>query len=206
MYGIDTWAGLFNERQLLVLGTLCQAVRAAHAAMLDAGEPPERARALATYLGFMVDKIADYNSSFTSWRTTAEASRGTFPRQAIAMVWDFVETDPFHADGGIWDAHTRWIELAIRHCSAAAGATAEVVRGNAQELPFDDAHFDAVIVDPPYYDAYQYGDLSDFFYVWLKRSVGPLYPELFTTPLIAQAPGDHREPGGQEVARVHLPR
>ncbi len=110
-------------------------------------------------------------------------ARHTFPRQAIAMVWDYVETYPFHHDGGIWDGHTRWIELTVRHCSAAANATAEVVRGNAQELPFDDAHFDAVIVDPPYYDAFQYGDLSDFFYVWLKRSVGPLYPELFTTPL-----------------------
>jgi adenine-specific DNA methylase len=131
----------------------------------------------------MVDKVADYNSSFTSWAYGGEFQRGTFPRQAIAMVWDYVETDPFHHGGGIWDAHTRWIELAIRHCSASATAPAEVVRGNAQQLPFRDQHFDAVIVDPPYYDAFQYGDLSDFFYVWLKRSIGPLYPELFSTPL-----------------------
>ena len=60
-------------------------------------------------------------------RTAEASSRGTFPRQAIAMVWDYVETDPFHVDGGIWDAHTRWIELAIRHCSA-VGATSQLRR------------------------------------------------------------------------------
>jgi adenine-specific DNA methylase len=183
VYGIDTWRGLFNDRQLLVLGTLCECVRAAHAAMLEEGQDPERARAVATYLGFMVDKIADYDSSFTSWAPGGEFQRGTFPRQAIAMVWDYVETDPFHVDGGIWNGHTRWIELAIRHCSASTDRAATVLRGNAQQLPFADGEFDAVIVDPPYYDAFQYGDLSDFFFVWLKRSIGHLYPELFSTPL-----------------------
>lgn len=183
VYGIDTWRGLFNDRQLLVLGTLCECVRAAHAKMLNEGENPERARALATYLAFMVDKIVNYNSSFTSWVPSGEFQTHTLPRQAIAMVWDYVETDPFHTDGGIWDGHTRWIELALRQCCGSAREPARVQRGNAQELPFADNEFDAVIVDPPYYDAFQYGDLSDFFYVWLKRSVGHLYPELFATPL-----------------------
>ena len=74
-------------------------------------------------------------------------------------------------------------KLAIQHCSLAAKRPATVLRGNAQALPFESATFDAVIVDPPYYDAIQYGDLSDFFWGWLKRSVGALYPELFLTPL-----------------------
>jgi adenine-specific DNA methylase len=183
VFGIDTWAGLFNARQLLVLGTLCEEVRAAHAEMLAEGASEDRARAVATYLGLLVDKMVDYNSSFTSWAPGGEFQRGTFPQQAIAMVWDYVESDPFHSDRGIWKAHTKWIELAIRHCSSASSAPARVVRGNAQELPFENDAFDAVIVDPPYYDSFQYGDLSDLFYVWLKRSVGHLYPALFTTPL-----------------------
>lgn len=184
VYGVDTFAGLFNTRQQFVLGRLSQGVRRAHEEMLASGIDVQRALAIATYLAFMVDKIADYNSSFTSWRTGAEASRSTFPRQAIAMVWDYVETDPFAGEkGGIWAAHTRWIELAIQHCALSGSAPATVVRGDSQELPFEDGAFDAVIVDPPYYDAIQYGDLSDFFYVWLKRSVGHLYPELFSTPL-----------------------
>ena len=69
------------------------------------------------------------------------------------------------------------IEAAIRHCSMTSSTPAKVQRGDAQDLPFADGLFDAVIVDPPYYDSFQYGDLSDFFYVWLKRSIGHLYPE-----------------------------
>jgi len=182
VFGIDTFAGMFNTRQLYVLGRLCLGVRRAYAAMLDEGMEADRAIAVTTYLGFLVDKIADYDSSFTTWRTTAEASRSTFPRQAIAMVWDYVETDPF-GGGDIWSAHVRWIGLAIEHCSLSSRAPAAVRRGDAQALPFEDGTFDAVIVDPPYYDAIQYGDLSDFFYVWLKRSLGPVHPELFPTPL-----------------------
>ena len=183
VYGIDTFAGMFNNRQLYVLGRLAQGVRDAHAEMLTQRLDPGYARALATYLGFMVDRIADYNSSFCGWHITGEKVRNTFPRQAIAMVWDFTEIDPFGASSGNWTGAVRWIELVIRHCSSSSAASATVVRGNAQAQPFADATFDAVISDPPYYDAIQYGDLSDFFFVWLKRSVGPLYPELFVTPL-----------------------
>jgi adenine-specific DNA methylase len=184
VYGIDTFRGLFNDRQLYVLGLLCATVRAAHDQMLVEGMEPARSLAIATYLGFLVDKIADYNSTFTTWRTTAEASRSTFARQAIAMAWDYIEIDPFFGDGkSVWQAHVRWVELAIRHCSATGRNPARVERGDAQNLAFADGTFDAVIVDPPYYDAIQYGDLSDFFYVWLKRSVGHLYPAVLGTPL-----------------------
>ncbi len=184
VYGIDTFRGLFTSRQLLVLGTLAAAVRQAHDEMLAEGEDPERARALATYLAFVVDKIADYNSSFCSWHASGEKIRNTFPQQAVRMAWDFTEVNPFSDASGSFDGAVRWIELAMQHCCAAGGGgSAAVTRGNAQALEFPDGTFDAVITDPPYYDAVQYGDLSDFFYVWLKRSIGHLYPELFGTPL-----------------------
>ena len=99
------------------------------------------------------------------------------------MVWDYVEIDPFQDVSGSWKGAVRWIELAIRRCSASSDVPATVSRGDAQSLGFPDNTFDAVIVDPPYYDAIQYGDLSDFFYVWLKRSIGHLYPGVFGTPL-----------------------
>jgi putative DNA methylase len=107
--------------------------------------------------------------------------RNTFPQQAIRMAWDYVEIDPLGEGSGSWTGALRWIDLSLRHCSMASSTPADVRRGNAQELPFDDGTFDAVVVDPPYYDAIQYSYLSDFFFVWLKRSVGHLYPGLFAT-------------------------
>jgi len=183
VYGIDTFRGLFNDRQLYVLGLMCESVRAAHDEMLGNGIEPQRALAVSTYLALLVDKIADYNSSFCGWHVTGEKIRDTYARQAIAMVWDHTEIDPYLDVPGGWDAHVRWIELAIRRSPGPMSRPASVQRGDAQKLAFPDGTFDAVIVDPPYYDAIQYGDLSDFFYVWLKRSIGHLYPVLFGTPL-----------------------
>lgn len=182
-YGVKTWRGLFNNRQLLVLGVLARLVREAHAAMLSQGMDSSRARAVATYLAFAVDKIADYNSSFCTWAPRGEFLRDTFPQQSIRMAWDFTEVDPFAGVSGSWDGSVAWITRALDHLCGVEQPPAVVQRGNAQALEFPDGHFDAVIVDPPYYDAFQYGDLSDFFYVWLKRSVGHLYPDLFVTPL-----------------------
>jgi putative DNA methylase len=182
VFGFDTWRSLFNDRQLYVLGSLCEATRAAHDQMLLDGMEPERALAVTTYLGLCVDRIADYNSAFCGWHVTGEFVGHAFVRQAIAMIWDSVEIDPFQDVSGSWDGATRWIELAIRHCSTTGASPATVERGDAQHLRFASRSFDAVIVDPPYYDAIQYSYLSDFFYVWLKRSIGHLYPGLFATP------------------------
>lgn len=183
VYGIDTFRGLFNDRQLYVLGSLCEAVRAAHAAMLDDGMEPERAKAVATYLGLCVDRIADYDCTFTSWVPGGEFHAHLFKRQAVSMVWDYVEVQPLLDVSGSWSGAVRWIELALDHVSMAGEQSASCLRASAQDLPLDDHSIDAVIVDPPYYDAIQYGDLSDFFFVWLKRSIGHLYPAVFSTPL-----------------------
>jgi adenine-specific DNA methylase len=183
-YGIDTWAKMFTARQQLVLAVLAQTVRAAHEKMINDGLPPERARALATYLALAVDRVADYNSSFVAWVPSGEFVTHTFPQQSVRMTWDFCEIDPLGDGSGNWNGAINWIAQALRHCAVAtAGNPAHVQRANAQHLPFADGEFDAVIIDPPYYDAFQYGDLSDFFYVWLKRSIGHLYPELFATAL-----------------------
>lgn len=184
VFGIRRYRDLFTPRQLVVLTALCRASRRAHAEMLAEGVEPERARAVATYLGLLIDRIADYNSAFCSWHLTGEKTGHTYARQAIPMIWDFTEIDPFAEVPGNWDAGLKSIAAAINRCSETGSVPARVIRGNAQALAgLPDASFDAVVVDPPYYDAVQYADLSDFFYVWLKRSVGHLYPELFSAPL-----------------------
>lgn len=183
IYGIDSFRGLFTNRQLYVHASLCQAVRAAHEEMLEGGMDSGRARVTATYLALCVDRITAYNSTHSSAHVTLEAIRDTFPQQSIRSVWDFVEIDPLGEGPGNWTGAVQWVESAIRHCATTGSVPATVIRADAQELPFPASSFDAVVIDPPYYDAVQYGDLSDYFYVWLKRSVGHLYPDLFATPL-----------------------
>ncbi len=181
VYGYNAWRDLFTVRQRYLLAVLTAGVRDAHDEMVASGMPPDRALAVTTYLAMCVDRIADYNSSFTSWVPSGEFHAHTFPRQAISMVWDFVEVNPFKEVSGSWDGAVRWIELVIRHCSTTGPRAAVVRRGDAQALPFESETFDAVIVDPPYYFSVMYSDLSDFFYVWLKRSVGHLYADHFST-------------------------
>lgn len=181
IFGFTTWRSLFSDRQLYVLATLCEAVRSAYDAMRAEGLDGERAVAVSTYLGLCVDRIADYNSMFASWVPSGEFARSTFPNKAIQMVWDHLEIDPLHDVSGSWAGAVRWIELAIRHCSIAGSTTATVCQGDAQRQALPDHTFDAVLIDPPYYYSVMYSDLSDFFYVWLKRSVGHLYPSIFAT-------------------------
>jgi len=183
LFGFSTWASLFNDRQLYVLGLLSQGVRQAYEEMLADGKTPDYARALATYLALGVDRVADYNSSFCIWNIQSEKIAHTFNFQAIPMVWDFAEINPFQNVSGNWFGAVKWVEEALTHCCLASRTPAQVVRGNAQRLPFEDGAFDAAVIDPPYYFSVMYADLSDYFYVWLKRSVGFLYPELFATEL-----------------------
>lgn len=190
-FGLTHYRDLFTPRQLLVVSALCEATRHGHEKMLAEGMDPERARAVSTYLGLLIDRIVDYNSAFCSWHVSGEKTGHTYARQSIPMIWDFTEIDPFGDVPGNWHAGLKSIASAIDRCADTGGTPAKVVRGNAQELEsLESGVYDAVVVDPPYYDAVQYADLSDYFYVWLKRSIGHLYPQLFSAPLT---------PKGQEV-------
>jgi putative DNA methylase len=117
------------------------------------------------------------------------------------MTWDFSETSPFNAAGASWIAIVEDIPAAIILMSMTSEYPAAVSRGSATALPWPDSTFDAVITDPPYYDNVPYADISDFFYVWLKRTVGHLYPEHFateTTPKKSEAVADATRYGGSK--------
>jgi adenine-specific DNA methylase len=180
-YGLTRWGDLFNARQQLALVTFVDAVRRAHAEMLAQGADPDFAKAVATYLALGVDKLATYLCVLTRWRSDVLSFERSFDRQAIAMVWDYGDVNPFSGARGSWDIDS--LTEVLAHLSRIVPENHSVQHGSATDLPWGDDFFDAVITDPPYYDNVPYADLSDFFYVWLKRTVGHLHPDLFATPL-----------------------
>jgi putative DNA methylase len=141
-------------------------------------------QAVGVYLGFGVDRAADAWSSLVSWRNTVEASRNTFARQALPMIWDYVEVNPFSTSCGNWsDACIGWLyDFLKKLCN---NIQSEVEQFDAQS---DNGLRDLMIsTDPPYYDNIGYADLSDFFYVWLRQSLKETYPAFFRTMLVPKA-------------------
>ncbi|MGD1105338.1 MAG: DUF1156 domain-containing protein [Terriglobia bacterium] len=181
-HGLAKFSDLFQPRQLLSLLVQCEAVRGAFSAMGAEGVCEERARAVASYLGLIVDRMADRGSSMCRWDPAYTKTQSTFGRPALPFVWDFSETNPFGDASGDMAQAIDWVERVVRE-AAELSNNASVSRGSALSLQQVARTFDAVITDPPYYDNVPYGDLSDFFYVWLKRSIGHLYPEDFSSQL-----------------------
>lgn len=182
MYGMNTWGELFNPRQRLALAIFSKKISSVYEKIAEE-EEEEYAKAITTYLGLALDKVADYNSSLVAWQKKGEKGRRTFGRTALPIRWDFVEENALgDGNSGSWKAALDLLPRAIKTASGTLGK-AKVNLGDASQLPYPDNHFDAVLTDPPYYDNVPYAALSDFFYVWLKRSVGGLYPDVFSTPL-----------------------
>jgi putative DNA methylase len=172
LYGIKKWGQLFSARQALTLVTLAEKVRAARTQLLQTCTDG-LADAVQVALALNVDKMADYGSSLASWSSPAsqETVRGTFSRQALAMVWDFAEAYPFVSSSGGWTHNLEFLISPLEN-----EAHANLVEGHAEQAsatrhPLPDDSVDAFVTDPPYYDAIPYADLSDYFIVWLRRSL-----------------------------------
>ena len=150
--------------------------------MRKAGYQEDHLKAVTTYLAVMVDKLADFNSVQCTWNyIDGERVAHSFSRQTLGMTWDSAEVNPFNDAGGGWTKILGDTAVAIEMLSINETTEPVVQRGSALQLPFADAVMDAVVTDPPYYDNVPYADISDFFFVWLKRTVGHLYPEHFAT-------------------------
>lgn len=196
-YGLLRWSDLFNHRQQFALITFVEKVRHAHERMLVEGYETEYAEAVATYLALGVNMKAAFGNTLARWENTSEAIKHAFGRQTLSMVWDYAEVHPFSGSTASWQAGWGYYLKVITHCAASAKdsqLSSTVRQGTAMRLPYSDDHFGAVITDPPYYDNVPYADLSDFFYVWLKRTVGHLYPDLFATPLTPKSQEIIQEP------------
>ncbi len=197
-YGLTEWGDLFNARQALALITFVDKVRAAYAQIADQVGDRDYARAVATYLALVVDRLADYISTLCIWANSGEFIAHTFGRQALPMVWDYAEVNPFSSSTGNWASALEWVTRAIEHCSTVGTEPAYLRQGDATRLSQTNESLDAVITDPPYYDAIPYADLSDFFYVWLKRTLADVHPEVFYTPLTPKSSEIIQEPARHE--------
>lgn len=180
-YGIRKWSQLFTSRQLLLLVTLVYHIRQAHSEMITQGMQVERAKAVTTFLGMAFGRLANSFTKFCRWQARDQITIAAIgDRQALKMVYDFSEINPFAETAGCLKMALDNEAFCIRKLSS-IGSETTVTRGNAEKLAYDDGYFDAVVTDPPYYSSIFYADLSSFFYVWLKRTVGNLYPEHFAS-------------------------
>ncbi len=182
LYGMQEWGDLFTPRQMLALTTLVKLVQEIQNKLTNKYES-DFIHAIQTCLALMIDRCSDYWSSLCSWHSSKELIRNTFARQAISMVWDFVEVNPFSDASGDLQGAFEWISqvCAIKVATEHTNSLATCSSATTHPLPNDATQ--VLATDPPYYDAVPYADLSDFFYVWLKRTVGDRYPDLFGAKL-----------------------
>ena len=184
LYGISNWGDLFNSRQKLALITFIEKVRLAYEKMLAEGVVGEYAKTMATYLALVVSRASDFETNLCRWHPQWEFIPNTFARQALPMSWDYAELNLFSPIlTGTFESMLRQITRVLNEVTKTNDSPAIVTQSSATSLHYPDDFFNAVITDPPYYDNIAYGDLSDFFYVFLKRTIGDLYPEIFATPL-----------------------
>lgn len=197
-YGFKQWVDLFTNRQLVALTTLSDLVSEVRSKVLEdalaagipAGERLEDggvdaeayADAVATYLALAVSRTTDYSSNLCSWHSGRDSIRNLFSRQAIPMVWDYAEANLFSNSSGNFLGQVEWISKAI-------GKTPAKSAGEAVQISAMSRGYAGLVVstDPPYYDNIGYSDLSDYFYVWLRKSLRTIHPSVVGTMLTPKA-------------------
>ncbi len=182
LYGLDDFGKLFTSRQLLALMTFVKWVRLAHDQMVQQGYEGEFAKAIATYLTLGITKVANRGSNLGVYHTGRETIESPIGSGRLPMCWDFPETNPIGGASGNWSDGLDWTIQTLKSLILIS-EPATTKRMPSQKLDLPDSSLDAVITDPPYFDAVPYADLSDYFYVWFKRSIGHLYPEHFSSQL-----------------------
>ena len=215
LYGMDTFDKLFTARQLTALTTFSDLVGEARervlqdalASGMSEGERLEArgvgaaayADAVATYLGMAVSRLTDSNNALVTWSSSRDQSRNLFARQAVPMSWDYCEVSPFSGAAGD-------LGVSLGSISSVLMKHSPMVSGVVHQYDAAGRSFDGKVVstDPPYYDNIGYSDLSDFFYVWLRRSLKDILPSLFSTMLVPKAEELVANPyrhGGKDGAR-----
>ncbi|WP_287366242.1 DUF1156 domain-containing protein [Thauera sp.] len=199
LYGLKTYGDLFTPRQLVALTTFSDLVQEAiekcrqdaHAVgavddgtSLDAGGrgATAYAEAVGVYLGLAISRTTNTVNALAVWSQSREQSVNLFSRQAIPMAWDFPEVNPFAGAAGDFGATTSSMARLVSECSE---TPAHVSQCDAQAQRISTGKL--ISTDPPYYDNIGYADLSDFFYVWLRKSLKPIFPGLYATLAVPKA-------------------
>ncbi len=212
-YGLETWGTLFTSRQIIALITMSDMVKATNEEIardaktigMGAMEASLYATAVSTFLALNLDRCADLNNALCTWNSSDEVLRNLFKRQALPMVWDFAEANLLADVVGGWSTCIERTAKCVLTLSCKDGGIASQSDAASGAPGVNQI---LVSTDPPYYDNIGYAALSDFFYVWLRRSVGKLHPELFATMLVPKDPELTATPfrfdGNRERAKEHF--
>jgi putative DNA methylase len=224
-YGLRTFGDLFTNRQLVALTTLADLVAEARTrahtdatvafaarglstsanSLAKGGDGPQAyADAVATYLALAVSKLSDAQSSLVRWKPSMDQAIATFARQAIPMVWDYAESNTFSGMAGDFEVSLKNMMRVLDELRPAQAGEIYQINAPANSYPVRPV---AISTDPPYYDNIGYADLSDFFYVWLKRSLNGVWPSLFRriqTPKEEELVATPYRHGGKDAAEAHF--
>jgi adenine-specific DNA methylase len=187
IYGLDKWSKLFTPRQIYAIGSFLHAVRAVRDLLRESHYPREWQEAISMYLAAATDRVIDRSSMQCHWDLSRVTVASTFVRFALPINWDFCEANIISTTAGSFNTQLEWIAMVISSVMMSFTITtppSRCVRGSA--INADYGPFDVIITDPPYYDAIPYSDLMDYYYVWLRRMLSGLSPEVeahFTHPL-----------------------
>lgn len=178
IYGMERWGDLFSPRQALALTTLARLVREAGERMASSNDSA-LTEAVITCLALSQSKLLDLSNALTRWKIDAECPVNLFARQAIGMMWDFAEAVVTSDSSGSWSSMNERTCHAIEMAICDFGLVGHVEQASATDHPLPNDAAAAFITDPPYYDAVPYAYLSDFFYVWMRRTLADVHPTLF---------------------------
>lgn len=222
LFGLANFADLFTDRQLVALTTVASSVATIHehvtrdalaAGMADDGVSlggggagaRAYADAVSLCMAFVVSKLADWGSAVCTWMPSVEKVGHTFSKQAIPMTWDFCETNPLsHTVGNLLN-HVEWVARSFE--TVPAGVPGRAAQRDATRA-VNGVETAMICTDPPYYDNISYAELGDFFYVWLRRLLRDVYPDLFATVVTPKGPELVATPtrfgGSKDAARSHF--
>lgn len=206
-YGLTNFKDLFSDRQLKMILCFIDVLKDVHEVVKnDCGNKAlgdEYANSVQTYLTFVLDKIIDRSSTICGWDCSREGLRNTFGLTGMSMSWDYAESNPFSNSTGSFDNMLNWVVKCLQNFPAKSIGIAK--QQNAQS----DCNLRNIMIstDPPYYSNIPYADFSDFFYVWMKKCLDGIYPQLFSTlqtPKAEELVADPYRHGGKDKAAAHF--